>query len=160
MAFRTGIGYDVHRLIEGDHITLGGVRIPHNKTTLAHSDGDVLLHAICDALLGAAALGDIGKHFPDTNPEYKNISSLHLLQKTVALLEKEQYIIINVDSTLIAENPKVLPFVDEMITTIAETINIKKSQLSIKATTNEKIGFIGREEGIAAIAIVTIQKII
>ncbi len=153
MSFRIGIGYDVHQLTKGKYITLGGIQIPHTKTTIAHSDGDVLLHAICDSLLGAAALGDIGKHFPNNKEEYKNISSLLLLKKTVELIQKEGYSIQNIDSTLIAERPIIQPHLDKMRETIANAIQISPSKISIKATTNEKIGFIGREEGIAAIAV-------
>lgn len=157
MSFRIGIGYDVHALIPGNEIVLGGVKIPHTLTTKAHSDGDVLLHALCDALLGAAALGDIGKHFPDTDSTYKGISSLILLEKTYALLKQAGYIVANVDITVIAEKPKISLYSAEIIRNIAHTLKIETSQVSVKATTNEKIGFIGRNEGIAAIAVALIQ---
>ncbi len=159
MSFRIGIGYDVHALIPGNEIVLGGVKIPHTLTTKAHSDGDVLLHALCDALLGAAALGDIGKHFPDTDPSFKGISSLILLEKTHTLLKQAGYKVANVDITLIAEKPKISPYSTEIVQNIAQTLHINTSQISVKATTNEKIGFIGRNEGIAAIAVALVQSI-
>jgi 2-C-methyl-D-erythritol 2,4-cyclodiphosphate synthase len=158
MTKRIGIGYDVHRLVPGDFIVVGGVKIPHYYTCLAHSDGDVLLHSICDALLGAAGLGDIGKYFPNNDESYKGISSLILLEKTNYLLLENNYKIINIDSTFIAEKPKILSYVEEMKNNIAKILKIQKSEINIKATTSEKVGFIGREEGIASMAVVLIES--
>lgn len=158
MTFRIGFGYDVHRLNEGIPFTLGGIIIPSEKGMIAHSDGDVLLHAICDALLGAANMGDIGTHFPDTSDEYKNIDSIILLQKTVKLIQEKGYKISNIDSTVVVEKPKLAMHIDKMRTKIATSINIDKDQISIKATTNEKLGFIGKEEGITAYAVVLLEK--
>lgn len=155
---RIGFGYDVHRLVEGRKLIIGGVDIPFNKGALGHSDADVLLHAICDALLGAAALGDIGKHFPDTDQRFKNISSVELLKQTNQLLLQHGYTIVNIDSTLLLEKPKILPFVEQMRANIALAVNIDANAISIKATTNEQMGFIGRGEGIAAYAIASIQS--
>lgn len=160
MSFRIGIGYDVHALIPGNEIVLGGVKIPHTLTTRAHSDGDVLLHALCDAMLGAAAMGDIGKHFPDTEPAYKGISSLILLEKVHALLKQSGYVVANVDITVIAEKPKISEYSSNIVRNIANILKIETSQVSVKATTNEKIGFIGRNEGIAAIAVALIQSVV
>lgn len=160
MSYKIGIGYDVHRLIHGDFIIIGGVKISNNYTTLAHSDGDVLLHAICDAMLGANALGDIGKHFPNDNIEYKGISSITLLRKTYDLILNNNYKIVNIDATIVAEKPKILPYVEEMKSNIAQSLQISENQVSIKATTNEKIGFIGREEGIAAMAVVLLEELV
>ncbi|MCX8057516.1 MAG: 2-C-methyl-D-erythritol 2,4-cyclodiphosphate synthase [Ignavibacteria bacterium] len=150
---RIGIGFDVHKFSEGRKLFLGGVEIPSDKGLEGHSDADVLLHAICDAMLGAAALGDIGKHFPNTDERFKNISSLVLLEKSNDLINQKNFVVGNIDATVIAERPKLLPFIDEMRKKISETLKISIEQISIKATTNEKLGFIGREEGIAAIAI-------
>ncbi len=158
MNYKVGIGYDVHRLVAGDFIIIGGVKIPHYYSCLAHSDGDVLLHAICDSLLGAAGLGDIGYHFPNNDENYEGISSLILLKKTYDLLLQNKFKIKNIDAILIADKPKILPFVEEMKNNIAKKINIPKKNISIKATTNETLGFIGREEGIAAMAISLIEE--
>lgn len=158
MTFRIGFGYDVHRLKEGIPFTLGGIIIPSEKGMIAHSDGDVLLHAICDALLGAANLGDIGTHFPDTSDEYKNIDSIILLQKTVKLIQEKGYKISNIDSTVVVEKPKLAIHIDKMRTKIATNIKLDKDKISIKATTNEKLGFIGKEEGITAYAVVLLEK--
>ena len=156
---RIGFGIDFHQLVEGRDLWLGGVKIPHHKGALGHSDADVLLHAICDALLGAAALGDIGKHFPDTSNEFKNIDSKILLQRTVFLLLEEGYNIINIDSTICLEAPKVKPHVEAMQQIIATICNITIKDISIKATTAETMGFIGRQEGLQAFATVLIQKV-
>lgn len=150
---RCGIGYDIHPFAKGRNLILGGVRVPFEQGLLGHSDADVLLHAICDALLGAAALGDIGKHFPNTSPKYKGISSLKLLQHVGRLLVKEGYGIINIDSTIILERPKILRFSRRMRENIARALNIGKHQVSVKATTQEGLGFVGRGEGCAALAI-------
>lgn len=155
---RIGFGYDVHRLVEGRKLIIGGVDISFSKGALGHSDADVLLHAICDALLGAAALGDIGKHFPDTDQRFKNISSIELLKHTNRLLVQHGYSIVNIDSTLLLEKPKILPFVEQMKTNISQAINVGVNYISIKATTNEQMGFIGSGEGIAAYAVALIQS--
>lgn len=157
--FRVGIGYDVHQLVEGRSLILGGVHIPYKYGLDGHSDADVLLHSICDALLGAAALGDIGKHFPNNSSEFRNISSLILLERVRKILEENEYKINNVDATLIAEKPKILIYVDEMRKNIANALQIDVSQVSVKATTNEQLGFIGREEGMAAMATALIEKV-
>lgn len=150
---RVGMGYDVHRLVEGRELILGGVRIPFEKGLLGHSDADVAVHAIMDALLGAAALGDIGKHFPDTDPQYRGISSIRLLEKVGALLEEHHYIVENIDATIIAQRPKLRPCIEEMESRIAEALGLEKNQVNIKATTEEGLGFTGTEEGISAHAI-------
>lgn len=150
---RVGMGYDVHKLVEGRKLILGGVEIPHTLGLLGHSDADVLVHAIMDALLGAAALGDIGKHFPDTDPQYKGISSMKLLAHVGKLLEEKGYIIDNIDATVMAQKPKLRPFIEEMEKNIAKELGISKDQVNVKATTEEGLGFTGREEGIAAQAI-------
>ena len=150
---RVGMGYDVHKLVEERELILGGVNIPHTLGLLGHSDADVLLHAIMDALLGAAALGDIGKHFPDTDEKYKGISSLKLLEHVGKLIEQEGYVIENIDATVIAQKPKLRPYIEEMEENIAKTLHIEKKQINVKATTEERLGFTGREEGIAAQAI-------
>ena len=147
---RIGTGYDVHRLQEGLPLWIGGVRIEHTHGLLGHSDADVLLHAICDALLGAAALGDIGKHFPDTDPAYKGISSLKLLAHVGALLKEHGYTVGNIDSTIVAQRPKMAPHISQMRQNIADTLGIGLDQVSVKATTTERLGFEGREEGISA----------
>lgn len=152
--FRIGFGFDVHQLREDRELWLGGVLIPASKGALGHSDADVLLHAICDAILGAANLGDIGKHFPDTNPEFKNIDSKILLKKTCELMRSHKWEIGNIDSTLCLEKPKIMPHVERMKESIAATAGIESAVVSIKATTNEKMGFIGREEGVTAYAVV------
>ena len=150
---RIGTGYDVHRLVEGLPLWIGGVQVPHTHGLLGHSDADVLLHAICDALLGAAALGDIGKHFPDTDPQYKGISSLKLLAHVGELLAKHGYRVGNIDSTIVAQRPKLSPYIPQMRQAIADTLGIAVDQVSVKATTTEQLGFEGRQEGISAQAI-------
>ena len=150
---RVGMGYDVHRLVEGRDLIMGGVKIPYEKGLLGHSDADVLLHAISDALLGAAALGDIGKHFPDTDPAYKGISSLLLLQKVGELLEEKGYLIENIDATIIAQAPKMRPHIDTMRENIAGALGISIEQVNVKATTEEGLGFTGTGEGISSQAI-------
>lgn len=156
---RVGMGYDVHKLVEERELILGGVNIPHTLGLLGHSDADVLLHAIMDALLGAAALGDIGKHFPDTDEKYKGISSLKLLEHVGKLIEQEGYVIENIDATVIAQKPKLRPYIEEMEENIAKTLHIEKKQINVKATTEERLGFTGREEGIAAQAICSLNSI-
>jgi 2-C-methyl-D-erythritol 2,4-cyclodiphosphate synthase len=155
---RFGIGYDVHKLIEGRRLILGGVEIPFEKGLDGHSDADVLCHAIADALLGAAALGDIGKHFPDSDLKYKGISSLLLLKHVTELLRQNGFHINNVDATLIMEKPKILPFVDLMRENVSQSLSIFVARISIKATTNEGLGFIGKGEGAAAFAIASINE--
>ncbi|MGN0131482.1 MAG: 2-C-methyl-D-erythritol 2,4-cyclodiphosphate synthase [Lachnospiraceae bacterium] len=150
---RIGMGYDVHKLVENRDLIIGGVKIPYEKGLLGHSDADVLLHAIMDALLGAAALGDIGKHFPDTDPQYKGISSISLLKKTGALLEAHCFIIENIDATIIAQQPKMRPYIDEMQKNIADALGIEINQVNIKATTEEGLGFTGTGEGISSQAV-------
>ena len=150
---RIGMGYDVHKLTEGRKLIIGGVEIPYEKGLLGHSDADVLLHAIMDVLLGAAALGDIGKHFPDTDPAYKGISSLKLLEHVGALLEEHYFLIENIDATIIAQAPKMRPFIDTMRKNIADTLHIDLSQVNVKATTEEGLGFTGSGEGISSQAI-------
>ena len=152
MDFRVGNGYDVHQLAEGLPLVLGGVAIPHTKGCVAHSDGDVLIHALCDALLGALALGDIGHHFPDTSDEYAGIDSKILLSRVVAMIRDRGWEIVNVDNTLLAQKPKIAPFVPRMRQTLADVMGIPVEAVSVKATTTERLGFTGREEGIAAYA--------
>jgi 2-C-methyl-D-erythritol 2,4-cyclodiphosphate synthase len=159
MNIRIGQGIDFHQLVEGRDLWIGGVKIEHNKGALGHSDADVLLHAICDALLGAACLGDIGLHFPDTDAKYKNIDSKILLGHTVELITKEGYAIVNIDSTLCLEKPKIKPYVPQMQSTIAAICNLTVKDVSIKATTTETMGFVGREEGLVAYASVLLQRI-
>jgi 2-C-methyl-D-erythritol 2,4-cyclodiphosphate synthase len=159
MNIRIGHGYDVHKLEEGRDFFLGGIKIPHIKGCVAHSDGDVLIHAICDALLGAAALRDIGYHFPDTDGNYKNIDSKILLQKSMSILKEKGYSIVNIDSTICLQKHKVQKYIPEMINTIADVLNSKSENVSIKATTTENLGFVGREEGVSAYAVVLIQKL-
>ena len=156
--FRIGHGYDVHALGEGLRLVLGGVEIPHSKGCIAHSDGDVLVHAICDALLGAAALGDIGKHFPDTSEEFKGVDSLLLLGRVVALLEKEGYTIVNIDSTIAMQRPKLRPYIDLMRQRIAEAAGVDVGQVSVKATTTEHLGFEGEEKGVSATSVCLLLK--
>jgi 2-C-methyl-D-erythritol 2,4-cyclodiphosphate synthase len=158
MNFRIGQGYDVHRLSEGETLWLGGVLIPHSKGTVAHSDGDVVIHAICDALLGAAKLRDIGTHFPDTSEEFKNIDSKILLDKTCQLIRAKGFQIVNIDSTINAQQPKLKPFIPEMEKTMAAVLGINVDQVSVKATTTERLGFEGREEGISVNAVVLLKK--
>lgn len=150
---RIGMGYDVHRLVEGRSLVMGGVTIPYELGLLGHSDADVLLHAIADALLGAAALGDIGKHFPDTDPAYKGISSLILLEKVGKLLEENMFFIENIDATIIAQAPKMRPYIDEMRENIAKALGISIEQVNVKATTEEGLGFTGEGKGISSQAI-------
>ncbi len=150
---RIGMGYDVHRLVNDRKLILGGVEIPYEKGLLGHSDADVLLHAIMDALLGAAALGDIGKHFPDSDDKYKGISSIKLLDQVGQLLEEHMFFIENIDATIIAQNPKMRPYIDDMRQNIASSLKIDVSQINVKATTEEGLGFTGSGEGIAAQAI-------
>jgi 2-C-methyl-D-erythritol 2,4-cyclodiphosphate synthase len=158
MNIRVGFGFDVHQLKEGLPFTLGGIVIPHTKGALGHSDADVLIHAICDALLGAAGLKDIGHYFPDTSAEFKGIDSKILLSRVMQLLSENNFSVGNVDSTLCLEKPKINSFIDEMKKTLAPILKIEETDISIKATTNEKMGFVGREEGIAAYAVALIVK--
>jgi len=155
---RIGQGYDVHRLVPNRKLILGGIEIPYERGLLGHSDADVLLHAVCDALLGAAGLGDIGKHFPDTDPAYEGISSVVLLRHCVSLLADQGYGVVNLDATVIAQKPKLMDYIPEMRTRIAETLSIPADFVNVKATTEEGLGFTGREEGIAATAVVLIEK--
>ena len=150
---RIGMGYDVHKLVEGRDLIIGGVKIPYEKGLLGHSDADVLLHAIMDAILGAAALGDIGKHFPDTDPKYKGADSIMLLKEVADLVDKEHYVIENIDATIIAQAPKMRPFIDEMRINIAQALRISLAQVNVKATTEEGLGFTGSGEGISSQAI-------
>lgn len=158
MKIRVGFGFDVHQLKEGKDLWIGGIKISHTKGAVGHSDADVLIHAICDALLGAAGMRDIGFHFPDTSGEYKNIDSKILLARVMELLKTENYSIGNVDCTLVLENPKINPHIDTMKKTLAPILNIETTDIGIKATTNEKMGYVGREEGVSAYAVVLIQK--
>ena len=155
---RVGMGYDVHRLAAGRKLIIGGVEIPYEKGLLGHSDADVLLHAIMDALLGAAALGDIGKHFPDTDPEYEGISSIKLLEHVGRLLDEGGYVIENIDATIIAQRPKMRPHIDQMREKIAAALNIETEQVNVKATTEEGLGFTGTGEGIASQAVCAVEK--
>lgn len=156
---RVGLGYDVHKLVEGRDLIIGGVQIPYEKGLLGHSDADVLLHAIMDALLGAAALGDIGKHFPDTDPKYKGISSMKLLEYVRELIDDELYVVGNVDATIIAQRPKMAPYIEQMRKNVADALAIEVSQVNIKATTEEGLGFTGSGEGISAQAIASLETI-
>ena len=158
MNIRVGFGYDVHRLVEGRELWLGGIKIEHSLGLLGHSDADVLIHAICDALLGAANMRDIGYHFPDTSGEFKGIDSKILLRKAMELLRKAGYALGNIDATIAAERPKLNPHIPEMKRVLAEVLHVEEDTISIKATTTEKLGFTGREEGIAAYATVLIEK--
>ncbi len=159
MSFRIGQGVDFHQLVEGRDLWLGGVKIPHMKGALGHSDADVLLHAICDAMLGALALGDIGTHFPDTSSEFKNIDSKILLQRSYELVRDKGYKLVNIDSTLCLEKPKIKPYVDDMRKVISGIVELSITDVSIKATTTETMGFVGREEGLVAYASVLLQKV-
>lgn len=154
---RIGHGYDVHRLSAGRKLMIGGVNIPYEKGLLGHSDADVLLHAVCDALLGAAALCDIGRHFPDNDPEFEGISSLMLLKKTADLLKENGYCIVNIDTTVIAQAPKLAPYIEQMTINISDTLQLPKSCVNVKATTEEGLGFTGTGEGIAAHAVCIIK---
>lgn len=156
---RVGMGYDVHKLVEDRELILGGVTIPYEKGLLGHSDADVLLHAVMDALLGAAALGDIGKHFPDTDPQYKGISSIRLLEHVAALLDEQNYIVENIDATIIAQRPKMRPYIDTMRENVAQALKISVDQVNIKATTEEGLGFTGSGEGISSQAVCALEKI-
>jgi 2-C-methyl-D-erythritol 2,4-cyclodiphosphate synthase len=158
MKFRVGMGYDVHRLVEERELWLGGIRIDHEKGLLGHSDADVLIHAICDALLGAADLRDIGYHFPDTNGQFKGIDSKILLSKTGKLLENKGYAISNIDATICAQRPKLKDFIPEMKQVLAHCLKIETEDVSVKATTTEKLGFVGHEEGMSAYAVALIYK--
>lgn len=158
MAYRIGSGVDYHQLITGRDLWIGGIKIPHTKGALGHSDADVLLHAICDAMLGALALGDIGVHFPDTNAEFKNIDSKILLAKTGNMVTLKGYSVVNIDSTLCLQEPKIKPYVLQMQQAIASILNIETDAVSIKATTTELMGFVGREEGLVAYATVLLSK--
>ena len=158
MNFRIGFGYDVHKLSEGYKLTLGGINIPHEKGSVGHSDADVLIHVICDALLGAANLRDIGYHFPDSDPKYKDIDSKKLLIQVVKLIQEKGYSIGNIDSTVCLQEPKIKSFIPDMIKCLSETMKMDQDGISIKATTTEKMGFTGREEGIEAYAVVLIYK--
>ncbi len=155
---RVGLGYDVHRFNDGDHIILGGVKIPYEKGLEAHSDGDVVLHALADAILGAAALGDIGKHFPDTDPEFKGADSRVLLRHVYKIVQEKGYQLVNADVTIIAQAPKMLPHVPAMRANIAADLRVDVDFINVKATTTEKLGFEGRKEGIAVQAVVLIEK--
>ncbi len=156
---RIGQGYDVHRLVEGRDLVLGGVKVPYEKGLLGHSDADVLIHAIMDALLGAAALGDIGKHFPDTDEAYKGISSMKLLTRVGEILAENGYLVENIDSTIIAQRPKLLPYRPQMAENIAKALGIEVNQVSVKATTEEGLGFTGTGEGIAAQAVCLLSSV-
>jgi len=158
MSFRVGFGYDVHQLREGHPFILGGIPIKHTKGAFGHSDADVLIHVICDAILGAANLGDIGTHFPDTDNAYKNIDSKILLTDVMALLKKEGYEIGNIDSTVCLQKPKIKPYIPKMRECLAQVMGITEKQISIKATTTEKLGFVGRQQGVSAYAVVLIQN--
>jgi len=155
---RMGTGYDCHRFQKGDHIYMGGVQIPFEKGIVAHSDGDVLLHAIGDALLGALALGDLGQHFPDTDPNIESVSSSRLLTDIMQLVTEKHYKVVNIDSTVIAERPKLAQYSQQMRENIAKLLQVSLEQVSVKATTNEKMGWLGREEGLAAMAVVLLAQ--
>lgn len=156
---RIGYGFDIHQLVEGRKLILGGVEIPFEKGLLGHSDADVLLHAITDALLGALALGDIGQHFPDTDQKYKNADSKKLLTHCYRLIEKNGYTLSNLDATIVAQRPKLMSFLPEIRDVIAQLLDVTLDQISVKATTSEKLGFVGREEGISATAVVLLKKV-
>ena len=158
MSLRVGFGFDVHRLDEGQPFFLGGIKIPHTKGAVGHSDADVLIHTICDAILGAADLRDIGFHFPDTDGKYKGIDSKILLKDVMALVRKEGYELSNVDATIALQVPKVNPYLPEMKRVLAQTMGVTPGQISIKATTTEKLSFVGREEGVSAYAVALIQR--
>lgn len=155
---RVGMGYDVHRLTAGRKLILGGVEIPYGKGLLGHSDADVLVHAVMDALLGAAALGDIGKHFPDTDPEYEGVSSIRLLEHVGRLLDEKGYVIENIDATIVAQRPKMRPYIEQMRENIATALRIETDQVNVKATTEEGLGFTGTGEGISSQAVCAVEK--
>ncbi len=159
MSYRIGSGIDFHQMEEGRELWIGGVLIPHTKGAVGHSDADVLLHAICDALLGALALGDIGLHFPNTDPQYKNIDSKILLKHCMKLIDDKGYVVVNIDSTLTLQEPKIKPFVPQMQATIAGICKVLPEDVSVKATTTEHLGFVGREEGLVAYATVLLKAI-
>lgn len=158
MKIRVGFGFDVHQLKDGNDLWLGGIQLSHTKGAVGHSDADVLIHAICDALLGAAGMRDIGYHFPDTSSEFKGIDSKILLDRVSQLLKKEGYSIGNIDCTLVLEQPKINPHIDKMKKTLSTILNVEVNDIGIKATTNEKMGYVGREEGVCAYAVALIQK--
>ncbi len=159
MEYRIGNGFDVHRLVKGRDLIIGGIQIPYEKGLLGHSDADVLIHALIDAMLGSIALGDIGKHFPDTDDSYKGISSVKLLLRVDDIIKKHKYQICNIDITIIAQKPKMLPYIESMRMKLSEALAIDISQLNIKATTTETLGFVGREEGIAVQAVCMLARI-
>ena len=159
MKIRTGLGYDVHKLVEGRELWLGGIRLDYELGLLGHSDADVLIHAICDALLGAAALGDIGRHFPDTDPRYEGADSMKLLAEVRHLLEAKGYRIGNVDATIVAQKPKMKDFIPQMNENIAQVLGVSLDDVNVKATTEEKLGFTGAEQGISAYAVAGIEKL-
>lgn len=158
LAFRMGLGYDVHCLVPGRPLILGGVKIAYHQGLAGHSDADVLCHALGDALLGAAGLGDLGRHFPDTDPRYKGISSLRLLETIISLLHQQGYGIENVDATIVAQAPKIAPYIQEMQTVLSKVLNLSAERINVKATTTEGLGFAGRQEGIAAYAVALLVK--
>ena len=155
---RFGMGYDVHRLVEGRKLILGGVEVPYEKGLLGHSDADVLLHAVTDALLGAAALGDIGRHFPDTDPRFEGADSLKLLVHAMGLIREKGYEVGNIDATIVAQRPKLAPYIENMRDNIADALGVDKDQINVKATTEEKLGFTGSGEGMSAYAVAGIEK--
>ncbi len=159
MSYRVGSGIDFHQLKKGRDLWIGGIKIPHTKGALGHSDADVLLHAICDALLGALCLGDIGIHFPNTDASYKNIDSKVLLSETMKLIKKEGYCVVNIDTTLCLQEPMIKPYTEKMREVIASLTGLTKNDVSVKATTTEKMGFVGREEGVVAYATVLLKKV-
>ena len=158
IAIRIGHGYDVHKFGDGDHLVLGGVKIPYERGLIAHSDGDVVLHALCDALLGAAGLGDIGQHFPDTDSKYRGVDSRQLLRHVMSLIQEGSYSVVNVDMTIIAQAPKMQPHLHAMAENIAEDLMIARTAVNLKATTTEELGYIGRKEGIAVHAVILISQ--
>jgi 2-C-methyl-D-erythritol 2,4-cyclodiphosphate synthase len=159
MSYRIGSGVDYHRLVEGRELWIGGILVPHHKGALGHSDADALLHAICDALLGSLGLGDIGTHFPDTDATFKNIDSKILLMRTMKLLQKENYGVVNIDCTICLEAPRIKPYAEQMRETIAALTGIRQQDVSVKATTTEGLGFVGREEGLVAYASVLVKEL-
>lgn len=159
MNLRIGFGFDVHALTENRKLIIGGVEIPNEMGLKGHSDADVLCHAITDALLGSLALGDIGTHFPDTDPEYKDADSIELLKKAYQLVKQKNYTLVNIDATIIAERPRFLPYIQQICQKIAKALSVKENQVSVKATTNERLGFLGRGEGIASKAVVLVQEL-
>jgi len=160
MTIRIGHGYDVHAFGEGEHVTIGGVVIPHNRGLVAHSDGDVLIHALCDALLGAAGLGDIGRHFPDTDAAYKNVDSRNLLRNVVAQLAQRHWQLVNADVTIVAQAPKMAPHIENIVDNLAQDCGVERMSINVKATTTERLGFAGREEGIACYAVALIGTVV